>query len=263
MIGLCAAAPAWAGSHSWRIGEIFSNADGTVQFIELKECCGLGAENFISGLKVTSQVTGNQFTFPSNVPGSTAGKRILLATDAFIALPGAPARDFEIPANFFALNGDTLRYHPGGNYDTFIYSAGQLPIDGVNSIQLTAFAPPTDTFIIAVNNPKNYDDDEGTVNAGCSDIDGDGYGSPGSAVCPNGSAEDCADNNNAVHPGGTELCTDGLDNDCDGDTDCDDPDCAGLAGCIPTMSEWGVVVLLLLLMIAGAILVPRRSIATT
>jgi hypothetical protein len=262
VVGFCASAPAWAGSHSWRIAELFTNADGTVQFIELKECCGMSGENFISGLKITSQATGLQFTFPSNVSGSTAGKRMLLATDAFTTLAGAPARDFEIPPNFFGLSGDTLRYNPGPNYDTFIYTAGQLPTDGFNSIQLTAFAPPSDTFITAPNNPTNYDDDPGQVNAGCTDNDDDGYGSPASPVCENPEA-DCDDNNELINPEATELCTDNVDNDCDGDTDCEDADCDGMVGCIPTMSEWGVVVLLLLLMISGALLVPRRGAVAT
>ena len=50
--------------------------------------------------------------------------------------------------------------------------------------------------------------------AGCTDNDGDGYGSPGDASCPNGAAEDCDDSDDTVYPTAAELC-DGLDNDCD------------------------------------------------
>ena len=48
------------------------------------------------------------------------------------------------------------------------------------------------------------------------DGDGDGY-TP--------SEGDCDDSNPAVHPGAEELCHDGLDNDCDGDTDGQDGEC--------------------------------------
>lgn len=46
---------------------------------------------------------------------------------------------------------------------------------------------------------------------------------------------DCNDLNPAAHPGGTENCTDGSDNDCNGVTDCFDPLCReGVScGCTP------------------------------
>jgi hypothetical protein len=36
---------------------------------------------------------------------------------------------------------------------------------------------------------------------------------------------DCNDANAAMHPGAAEVCTDGLDNDCDLSVDDADPDC--------------------------------------
>ncbi|NIT97390.1 MAG: hypothetical protein GWM91_19075, partial [Actinobacteria bacterium] len=54
------------------------------------------------------------------------------------------------------------------------------------------------------------------TNNTCNDGDGDGYGSPGNAGCPNGPAEDCDDGDPGVNPGADEVLCDGKDNDCDG-----------------------------------------------
>lgn len=58
--------------------------------------------------------------------------------------------------------------------------------------------------------------DTHTTETGGVDADGDGYFTP----------DDCDDDNDQVHPGATEICDDGIDNDCDGQIDADDEDCA-------------------------------------
>ena len=52
----------------------------------------------------------------------------------------------------------------------------------------------------------------------CTDNDGDGFGSPGDASCPNGAAEDCNDSADTIFPGASEIC-DAVDNDCSGVVD--------------------------------------------
>jgi len=54
--------------------------------------------------------------------------------------------------------------------------------------------------------------------AACTDLDGDGYGSPGDASCPRRQAIDCNDNDPTVYPGAPRIC-DGKDNNCDGRLD--------------------------------------------
>jgi lysophospholipase L1-like esterase len=64
----------------------------------------------------------------------------------------------------------------------------------------------------------------------CTDLDTDGYGDPAAPPCPYPDP-DCDDSNPDVHPGiieasyGDPVCSDGLDNDCDGDVDLADSGC--------------------------------------
>lgn len=63
----------------------------------------------------------------------------------------------------------------------------------------------------------------------CFDLDGDGYGDPGSSVCPFAEL-DCDDTDPLVYPWYPEStqmgnCDDGKDNDCDGSTDMADDKC--------------------------------------
>ncbi len=65
------------------------------------------------------------------------------------------------------------------------------------------------------------------------DKDADGFGDPTTGTClcaanplaPTSNGNDCNDNSAAAHPGAAEIC-DGIDNDCDGQTDeANTPDC--------------------------------------
>ena len=59
------------------------------------------------------------------------------------------------------------------------------------------------------------------------DADGDGFEADA----------ECDDDNAAISPDATENCSDGLDNDCDGDDDCDDADCAADLACAPVCAD--------------------------
>lgn len=162
---LFVAPAAMAGSHSWDIVEAFTNPDGSIQFIELMECCGLDGETNLAGKQVTSDATGSAFTFPANLVGPTGKKHLLLATQSFADLPGAPTPDYIIEPNFFDPEGDMLRYHV---YDAWAIPGKFIPTDCVNSLKRDYTSSP--------NTPTNYDDETGQVHA-CpcpSDLSGDG-----------------------------------------------------------------------------------------
>ncbi|MCA9606011.1 MAG: hypothetical protein KC619_10475 [Myxococcales bacterium] len=66
--------------------------------------------------------------------------------------------------------------------------------------------------------------------SGCVDADGDSF----SPVLGCFGEIDCRDDLPEVSPAATERCDDGLDNDCDDATDCDDGDCDGDDACVVT-----------------------------
>lgn len=149
------ATPGFAGSHLWVINEVFSNPDGTIQFVEMKECCGAANETGLNNKWVISMTTGLQYDFTANLPaGTTANAHILLATAGFAALPGAPTPDHIIPDNFFDLNSDLIRFW---NYTTsdLTFNAGELPMDGVNSLSSGG--------IVGQNSPTNFSGQTGTI----------------------------------------------------------------------------------------------------
>lgn len=174
-----AAPPALAGAHLWRIHEVFSSADGSVQFIEMEECCGADNEIFLNDKWILSEATNSEFVFPANLPCSdcTANQYLLLATEAFAALPGAPTPDYIISEHFFDLNEDTLVYWL---YiaATFPFGEGDLPTDGTHSLVCLEgdFEGCTKTAV-EVNSPTNFAGETGSVEVGpCNpaDLNGDG-----------------------------------------------------------------------------------------
>ncbi len=180
-------APAWAGSHLWRVNELFSNADGTVQFIELHNPTDAANEVILSGKWVKSVVNETFLLFPANLPaGSTAQKYLLLGTKAFAALPGAPTPDYIMDPNFFALDADEIQYwqYAGAEME---FASGELPLDGLNSLDRSGATLP--------NSPTNFAGDVGAVDA---------------------------------------------------------------SGVVPTVSEWGLLIMAGLLVTVGALIVARR-----
>jgi hypothetical protein len=146
---LVPAIPGRAANHLWDFTEVFSNADGSVQFIELRSSGP--SENFVDGQFLRSN--GANYEVTTNLPGgNTSNRHFLFGTAAYAALPGAAAPDYIIPANFFAPTSDILKW---GNWDTFPVSS--VPTDGLMSLLRNGTT--------ASNAPMNFANNLGHVDA--------------------------------------------------------------------------------------------------
>jgi hypothetical protein len=149
--------PALAGSHLWVINEVFSNADGTIQFVEMHVPSADANEYRLTGKWVRSTSTSNQYTFPQDLPpGSTAFAYLLLATAGFAALPGAPTPDHIISDGFFDNDADTVRYYGYANAH-LSFTSGELPLDGIKSLDRSGST--------GQNSPMNFAGESGSVDA--------------------------------------------------------------------------------------------------
>jgi hypothetical protein len=150
-----------ANHHTYDLNEIFSNADGTIQFVELLEANGSNNQHVFTN-RVIDAASG-EFLFDSDLPNSsTANTHVLVATAAFAALAGAPTPDYILPDGFVDIDGDTVRFCNATGcptaWDTLAFAS--LPTDGVTSLGKSG---------TGTNSPTNFLGDTGTVDASTSE----------------------------------------------------------------------------------------------
>ena len=147
-LAFSAAAPIASGSfHTFQIEQMFSNADGTVQFVVLHEAAGFNGQNFLAGHTFTSTQGGTTqtYTFMTNLPGGTGGPygmpsptahaHVLIATQGFAQL-GLVTPDYVIPNGFLPLTNGALSY---AGVDFVNYTA--LPTDGTSALDRNSNMP--------------------------------------------------------------------------------------------------------------------------
>jgi len=230
------ALPAQAKFHKFEIQEVFSNADGTVQFIEM-----LGDDDEQHEIANHSMATnGSSFEILTNLPTTRTDRRhVLFATESFAALPGAPTPDYIIPANFINISGDTINWAEGSDDLTY----GALPTDGTTSLDRAGRS--------RTNSPTNFAGATGSIDASGagSSVCGDGTldadeacddgntfsGDCCSATCQfESSGSSCSDGNactTADTCDGAGACAAGALLDCNDGNACTQDSCDPASGC--------------------------------
>jgi serralysin len=155
-----------AAFHLFDIQEVFSNFDGTIQFIELFTNSPFD-QKFVNTktilLEVASPVsTLNTFTFPSNGQTTTVGSHYLIGTSNLTALYGVTP-DFILPANFLQVGtGFTNKRLNFAASD--IVNLLNLPLDGVGSLNgLPGNDVVTATSLNAQATPRNFAGQTATI----------------------------------------------------------------------------------------------------
>ena len=134
--------PAGATFHLWKIYEVFSSADGRVQYV-MFESIATGQQYLQDHSFVAQQgMTTHEYVFPSDLPGDSGSRRFLIATQGFADL-GVLKPDYVVPNGFLFL--------PDGAFsllgaDSMDYSS--LPTDGVKALSRSGQ--------LYINSPTNF-----------------------------------------------------------------------------------------------------------
>ncbi|HEX4782635.1 MAG TPA: hypothetical protein VH301_17895, partial [Usitatibacter sp.] len=163
-LGLGLAGTSQATFHLWRTDQVYSSADGKIQYIVVMAMSS--GQQFIHdhGIAVSQGATTHTFTFNHDLDGDTAigggggyggggvsYKFMLLATQGFANL-NVVQPDFIIPDGFlFTSGGGAINWSNG--WDIFNYTS--LPTDGTNALYRAGNT--------AVNMPQNFAGQSGTI----------------------------------------------------------------------------------------------------
>ena len=161
ILALGAALSAHGSFHTWKVNEIYSNADGSVQFIELKESSGVNNQHLLPGHSITCAGAGvtNTFNFPANLPSSTtANKFFIIGTSNLAAMPGGLKPDymFTNAGPFLSLTTGTLNFASGNDVINYTNpptdGSGAMIRSGATMIAVTtnqpiSFAPATNSLV--------------------------------------------------------------------------------------------------------------------
>jgi hypothetical protein len=153
---------AGAAFHLWDITEVYSNDDGSVQFVEFATGTN-NQDELINHTLISDLAT---FTFPTDLDpdemgngnGATANQHMLVATPAFASQPGAVTPDFVLDdPEFFDFVQDSLDF---AGFNTFGWASGELPTNGIDSLH-EPFG--SDVRTVDINSPTNFAGEAGEL----------------------------------------------------------------------------------------------------
>lgn len=153
--------PAKALSHLWIFSELYSDASGDVQFIEL-----LGESHFQNFLDTFGN-TISSTAFPlldvftaDLVDQLTQDRFLLIGSSSYAALGGVPAPDFTMPDGFFSVLGDTVSFQDATSLPVVVtFTGADLPTDGALSLHIDHDG----NFSQAPNSPTNFAGQTGSI----------------------------------------------------------------------------------------------------
>lgn len=139
----------------WNLSEVFSSANGSIQFVELSTT--LSSHQTLGAYELVND-RGQQFFFQMPYIGGGGNYTFLLATPGFAGLPGAVPPDVSwLPAGFLSPGSGALHLQPygarndgtyGGLFDSGYLSWSHLYINGTDSIGPDGVNP--------INSPENH-----------------------------------------------------------------------------------------------------------
>ncbi|SDX12213.1 calcium-binding protein [Nitrosomonas oligotropha] len=138
--------------HVFHINEVYSNAAGTVQFIEFVGDANDQDEWAGHTITSTDDVTTHTYNIATNLPSeATLNKSVLVATQGFADL-GIVTPDYIIPNGFLFIGHGTVTF-PGMIGGKITYAG--LPTDGIKSLN-----PDSSS---GINSPTNFSGKTGSV----------------------------------------------------------------------------------------------------
>jgi hypothetical protein len=140
---------AFGAFHLWTMTELYSNADGSVQFLELRAVTG--GQQFLGdhSLSTSSGGVTREFTFPNGLPGDTTNRSMLIGTQGFAAL-GIVTPNYIVPNGFFFKGGGRISFAENSD----VWDHGPIP-DGVLSLNRNGST--------GTNSPLNFAGQSGTI----------------------------------------------------------------------------------------------------
>ncbi len=137
--------------HFFTINEVFTNAEGSIQFVEL--FTQFGGQNNLGGhtIRANNGPNLNVFIFNTGLTGDTTNRHVLIATPGFAAVPGAVTPDYTFPSLNFLFQSGAVNFAEG----TDILNYTSPPWNGIVSLNGNGQQQ--------INSPTNFAGQSGSI----------------------------------------------------------------------------------------------------